>query len=210
MRSGNVYRYGKMLLVGVAMVVILLAADQGRKLILSGLYNHQTEQYLSFWSGQQNKEHFTVSARNLEVAMAGAEKGIELLPDSAEQYVLKARLLWWAEHYTENGETPDTNRAAILKSWQAAVRLRPSWPYSWTEYGMALAQQSIIDERFAAALTLANQQGPWERDVLEASATVGKHYQGWLSPALTETLQASTERLIQLYSRRAKQMGVYK
>lgn len=202
-------RWPRVIAALAAIILLSMILSQAINLVMAGIYNHQTEQYLSFWSEQQKKarDDFMIRPKALEVALRGADKGIGLLPDSAEQQVLKARLLTWAEQYP--GAIKETlDKELLLPTWQKAISLRPSWPYSWSEYAMAMAQRSFIDEKFEQALIRANRLGPWERDVMETSTILGQHYKGWLSPELTITLEESGERLHALYPRVARRLGV--
>ena len=211
MSTKQSYYYGRLLLLSFVMIILVIAANQAWRLVVAGLYNHQTEQYLSFWQDKKRKqgEGFTMQARNFVVALKGAEKGIEQLPDSAEQWILKARILSWGEEYLTNNEVGAANNSSLYV-WRQAVQRRPSWPYAWSDYAMARAQKSLIDDDFERALIRANKLGPWERDVMETSALLGTHYKGWLSSHLQEHLDVSLKRLAMVHPAKARAISVGK
>ncbi|GAA4648320.1 hypothetical protein GCM10023116_05870 [Kistimonas scapharcae] len=194
----------RMLIVVVAGLTLLgFAANEARKLVQAGAYNNQTEAYLDFWREKQAKQpdEFSLRSKDYEVALNGARRAIELLPDAPEQWVLKARVLDWGQQYglmdTTDGKTP------LLGAWRDAIALRPAWPYAWSDYAMAMAQQSQINQDFEKALLEADRLGPWEERVLENSATLGLHYPNWLSENTQETLNHSLQRLAERYPHKA-------
>ena len=188
-------------------LMLLIVANQALGLAMAGVYNNQTERYLSFWKKKQKEdgERFVVNERNFQVALKGADKGIEQLPDSAEQWILKARVLSWGRESwgRENRAVEESSDKVLISTWQTAAQLRPSWPYIWSDYAMARARQSFIDTEFEQALLQANRLGPWEAQVMETSAILGSHYRGWLSPGVQTELDNSLVRLTHLYPGRA-------
>ncbi len=194
----------KLSVVLAILVLLFFAGRSAFNLALAGVYNHQTKEFLSFWKAEKNKkpDDFKLNPVNYRAALRGAEKGITLLPDSPEQWVLKARVqLWGLQHNLLGGDKGADS--PLLITWQQAIALRPAWPYAWSDYAMARAQLSLIDDAFESALFKANQLGPWEKRVLINSATLGLHYKGWLSEALQNELTDSLRRLSTLYPRNA-------
>ena len=187
--------------------LLLQLSGQALSLVKAGAFNSQTEQYLDFWREKEKKDpdNFSPKQRDFDIALRGADQALTALPDAPESWVLKAHVLEWGQQYNLIA-TADTVNAPALASWQHAISLRPAWPYAWNDYAMARAQLSLIDKDFETALIRANQLGPWERRVLETSATLGEHYRGWLTPTLQTELDNSMIRLTQIYPGVARQI----
>ena len=206
----NQRRLVNILVVVAALVLLVMAAADAMQLVKAGAFNNQTEAYLDFWREQQKKQpdDFQLKPRDYDIALHGAEQALAALPDSPEQWVLKARVEDWGRQYgllqsgTEN-HSESVQENPLLDTWHHAIALRPAWPYAWSDYAMARAQFSLIDSDFEAALFRANQLGPWEERVLENNALLGMHYHDWLSQPLQATLQDSLQRLTERYPYKA-------
>ncbi|WP_461536548.1 hypothetical protein [Spongorhabdus nitratireducens] len=196
-------------LFALAGIALLFQASQtSLALIKAGALNSQTNQYLEYWQGKEKKDPqgFQPKPHDYEVALKGAERALETLPDSPEQWVLKARVLEWGQRYNLEPKVDDLQQSPLLTSWETAIQLRPAWPYAWADYAMDRAQYSLIDDKFTAALMRANELGPWELRVQQLSATLGLHYKGFLAPELQHTLDASLQRYEKLDPRAAKKL----
>ncbi|MRI34271.1 hypothetical protein EOPP23_14865 [Endozoicomonas sp. OPT23] len=194
-----------LLIAAPLIVLLLLGMVQGKRMVFAGIYNHQTQQYLDFWDQQLKKKgsDFTVREKDFDVALKGANKALDQLPKSGEQWVFKARVLDWGQKYglfEESGLTNDQ----YLSVWKTATELRPFWPYSYLDYAMARAQLSLIDDEFEGALLKANQYGPWEKRVMETTALLASHYRDWLSEPTQRELDKSMDRLARHYPRQAR------
>ncbi|WP_211829161.1 hypothetical protein [Kistimonas asteriae] len=206
----NQRRLVNMMVVVAGLVLLVMAAADAMQLVKAGAINNQTEAYLDFWREQQKKQpdDFQLKPRDYDVALQGAEQASAALPDSPEQWVLKARVEDWGQQYgllqagiDHSSESVEKN--PLLDTWRHAIALRPAWPYAWADYAMARAQLSLIDPDFETALLRANQLGPWEERVLENSALLGMHYHDWLSQPMQATLQGSLQRLTERYPYKA-------
>ncbi|WP_139117651.1 hypothetical protein [Endozoicomonas atrinae] len=154
------------LLVLPVVLVLCLAIYQAFTLLRSEVGRYQTELFLDHWQQETEASNsFVVDASELDIAINGVESAIRQMPENPALYVLKARVL-------ERGRLSgiDTENHSELEAWQKAIVLRPSWPYSWSDYAQARSQYSLIDSEFEAALLRASELGPWEPRVLENGA----------------------------------------
>ena len=192
-----------MVLPGV--VMLAAALNTAWNLVQSEIWRSQTEDFLDHWAAEAKAEPgFAVDKEEWQLTLAGAANALNNMPESPELQMMRARVLNWG---ARNGwATSETGEQMELAAWQQAILHRPAWPYSWSSYAQARSQRSLTDQPFEQALIRADQLGPWEQQVMENATILGRYYHGWLSEPIQNILDASQQRLTDLYPYRARQL----
>ena len=126
------------------------------------------------------KEDRLPSIEELEKALEEADSARAWNPHHGEYQDLKAYLLWLAilkeqrDPKAESQARINTLAQEAINLHQAAIKLRPRWPYSWSGIALMKAYQQQFDEQFEQAVHQAVRYGPWENTVNIQIALAGQ------------------------------------
>lgn len=126
------------------------------------------------------KEDRLPSIEELEKALEEADSARAWNPHHGEYQDLKAYLLWLVilkeqrEPKAESQARINTLAQEAINLHQAAIKLRPRWPYSWSGIALMKAYQQQFDDQFEQAVHQAVRYGPWENTVNIQIALAGQ------------------------------------
>ena len=196
------------LLVAPLLVVLGYCLQAGFSLMMADIYHRHVGHYLEHWADAYKKQpdNFSIPLREMNIAQKSAGKAVTHQPDDPVQLLQMAKVLQW-QPFLENENTELIDDSPLeLDLIRKAVSLRPAWPYSWITLAEAKARYHQIDPEFNNALVQAVILGPWEKEVMEKVARLGKHYQHWLSPESRIAVELSWNNFVTAYPARARKM----
>lgn len=159
--------------IGLSVLLLgcLLLALCGTTLLLSALYSHQTARFLSDWSFSGEPPQDAA----WQVAESAAKRAILFYPvKDAELYNQLGRVYEWKQfQLTAGDQVAEVSRRQALKAYRLATYLRPTWPYTWTDFALAKVRLNEVDAEMAEALRQAFIMGPWRRAGLQRIAEIG-------------------------------------
>jgi hypothetical protein len=158
------------LLLGLVVLCLVLGC-LGISVILSALFNQQTNRFLNDWQvrGEQPSERAWLVAYN------AANKAINLYPgEDASLYNNLGRVLEWKQFSLPTAsEEAKKSREAALQAYRLATELRPTLPHFWADLALIKTRLNQTDDELVNALENAMENGPWRVTVLLRITQVG-------------------------------------
>ena len=151
------------LLAAGMLLAVLLMARQG----LANAYHFKAVFYLDNWAKAK-----PVTPAHYADAKRAAEAALRLDPLHPDYYLVLARTLEWGA--LAGVDTLDSS--AYEHYYQTAIRLRPSWPDTYTAYAYALARHLDQPVKAAGQLLVANRLGPYMPEPLMMGVQLAKVY----------------------------------
>ncbi len=155
------------LLLAVSLLVTVVTAS----MIFASMWAQQATIFLADWQ----KRGIEPSEAAWQVALSAANKAITYSPVKNAHYYDTLGHIWDWRHFTQAyGDTSVAqSRLHAIRAYRQAIKLRPTWPYSWINLAYAKLKSDELDDEFNQALDSAFQSGPWRIKVNRHVADIG-------------------------------------
>lgn len=173
----------KSIAISAVLFMSLLMVISG-KWLLAEIYYYQANAYMDSWDSKRQ-----IPSDEWEIARKALVKALALGPHQAVYYGSLGELLFSksADGSLNPAMSVDLQTQALDAS-RHAVRLRPSWPYSWAQLALIKYRSSGMDGEVAQALDRSMMLGAWEPSVQLIAAEIGLASWNSLSPELKAKL----------------------
>lgn len=174
-------------LIAMTSIFAIWAAQTG----LAGWYQFQANSHLEAWQNLRNTTpNYVVSPQQYEEINQKYQKSIIFTPYNADFLTARAEMQLWYLANTPNIplEKQKQIKEEILTSYRTALKLRPTWPYSYAAFAVIKARFGDIDAEMVEALHKANKLGANEAQIIHITIELGL--------ALWNQLDSDTHKII--------------
>ena len=157
----------------------------------AGIYQFQANSYVELWQHQRLKNpDFQVSNEQYQSTLDKSRQALNLVPYNTDYWTTIADMQLW---YLSNTANIPITQQTIIKSdifaaYRTALKQRPTWPYSYSNFAAIKARFGEVDSEFIHALHKANQLGANETEVIHITIELGL--------ILWSQLDKSTQKLV--------------
>ena len=159
-------RITALILISLAVYIIYIAAQWG----LADVYYRPAKIQLRSWSlGKIELEN-----KDWEKLHSSLSRALELDPYNPKIHENLALALEgrFANASIKNTEV-ETNRKLALEHYRQSTRLRPVWPYAWSDLALVKYRLGQIDDELFTALHNAERLGRWEPGIQRVVIDLG-------------------------------------
>lgn len=171
------YKVLLLFLLMLSLVLMYLSA----RLLMAGVNGVQVQMFLDDWM----RRDAAPTDRAWQVAHQAAESAVRWSPAAdGDAYGQLGRVNEWYRFGERFGsEEAKAARLAALEAYRAETRVRPLWPYGWTQLALVKLRLLDFDQEFHQALINARQHGGGRPRVHAQIAEIS--FMAW--PYLSET-----------------------
>jgi hypothetical protein len=143
---------------------------------LAGIYSFQAGSYFELWQHQRSlNPTYSVTESQFTQIEQQHHTILSLIPYNGDYWSNIAQLQLW--YLANTPQIPLTQqqqlKTAILSDYRTALRLRPTWPYTYADFAKTKAMFGDYDAEFLDALNKANRLGAHESDIIRLTIELG-------------------------------------
>lgn len=144
-------------IIGLVIVFLFIIIIFLARLGLADIYGFQAHRYILMW--QENKN---AKVEDIPTAMKWITKARHLDKSNPRFMTYQARVFEWRARKNRNRNEAQHDLEQSAQLYRDALKVRPTWPYSWTGLANMKAKLGQFDDEFSKSIERATTLGPWE------------------------------------------------